>query len=100
MVNTFLISMMKPLEKKEKSYKRQHSYTMTSLEDSLGKANKNVEDLKIQTQALFFHCCAIFGLALLLALCISASTFPCPASSSPPAPSLDPLPSLSSTAHS
>ena len=56
MVNKFLTHMKRSLKdqkEKKKSSKRQQSYEITSLKDSLGKANKNVEDLKIKTKFAF-----------------------------------------------
>lgn len=48
MVNKNLTGMKKTFKDKKTS-KRQQSYKITSLKDSLGKSNKNVKDLKIQT---------------------------------------------------
>lgn len=46
MVNKFLTGMKRLL--KDNNSKRQQNYKITYLKNSLGKANKNVEDLKIQ----------------------------------------------------
>lgn len=48
MVNKILTGMKKTFKDKKTS-KRQQSYKITSLKDSLGKSNQNVKDLKIQT---------------------------------------------------